>query len=61
METNPHFENSINATLPNVRLGAPSVPQVILVFPASCDPGVKSSVASMLLALLTKTQGSDKE
>ena len=32
MKSNPHLENSISATLPNVRLNAPSTPQVTLAF-----------------------------
>jgi len=61
MEADKHLDNSINAALPNVRRSAPCTPQVTLIFPVSCEPNVKSSVASMLLAVLTKMQGSDKK
>ena len=59
MKVDKHLENLISVALPNVRRSAPCTPQVTLIFPASCEPSVKSSVASMLLAVLTKMQGSE--
>jgi len=61
MKSNPHLENSIGASLPNVRLNAPSTPQVTLIFPAIGDPKTSSSIASILLAVITKMQGSDDQ
>jgi hypothetical protein len=60
LEANTHLDNSINATLPNVRLNAPGTPQVTLIFPATSDPNAKGDIASMLLAAFTKMQGSEK-
>jgi len=56
-----HLENTISATLPNVRLIAPCTPRVTLIFPANGDPNAKSDIASMLLAAFTKMQGSEEQ
>ena len=61
MREQTNLENTNRAALLNVRLCAPGTPQVTLIFPVDGDPNAKNDIASLLLAVFTKMQGSKEQ
>lgn len=61
MKENTHLDNRNGSTQSSVRLNAPSTPQVTLIFPRKGNPKVREDMASALLAVFTKMQGSKEQ
>lgn len=59
MKENKNLDNQNRSTQPNVRLNAPSTPKVTMIFRSKSDPNVNRDVASLLLSVFTKMQGSE--